>query len=348
VNRREFITLLGGTAAWPFAARAQQPAMPVIGFLGTLSPEGFNEQMRGFRQGLRESGYVESENLKIEYRWADSQTDRLPALAADLVSRRVAVIATAGGPPAVLAAKAATTTVPVVFITGDDPIRLGFVTNLARPDGNLTGVSFFNAELAAKRLAMLRELVPAAARIAVLVNPAIAAVSEATVTDLEQPARAMGVQLRVLTASNSREINATFDSLERERPDALFVGPGSFFLSRRVQLAHLASRHAVPAAYAERDFVEVGGLMSYGASLTEVLSSDGRLCRPHPQRRATRRASGPAREQVRAGHQRGDGTAASPHDPADAARDRRRGDRVKRRAFITLLGGAAASMAKPS
>jgi putative ABC transport system substrate-binding protein len=275
MKRREFITLLGGAAAaWPLAARAQQAAMPVIGFLGSLSPEGFNEPMRGFRQGLRESGYIEAENLRIEYRWAENQTDRLPALAADLVSRRVAVIATVGGPPSVLAAKAATSTIPVVFITGDDPIRLGYVTNLARPEGNLTGVSFFNAELAAKRLALLRELVPAAARVAVLVNPAIGA-AEATLKDLEQPAQAMGVQLQVLTASNSREINAAFDSFERERPDAVFVGPGGFFLSRRVQLAHLATRHAVPAAYAERDYVEVGGLMSYGASPTEAYRQMG-------------------------------------------------------------------------
>jgi putative ABC transport system substrate-binding protein len=269
MNRRAFITLLGGAAAWPVAVRAQQAGMPVIGFLGSQSPEGFSESLRGFRQGLRETGYIEAENLRIEYRWAENQFERLPALAADLVSRRVAAIATTGGPPSIGAAKAATTTIPIVFITGDDPIRLGYVTNLARPDGNLTGVSFFNAELAAKRLALLRELAPVADRLAVLVNPTIGA-SEATLKDLEQPAQAMGVRLQVLAASNSREINAAFDSFERERPGALFVGPGAFFVSRRVQLAHLATRHALPAAYAERDYVEVGGLMSYGASLTEA------------------------------------------------------------------------------
>jgi putative tryptophan/tyrosine transport system substrate-binding protein len=272
MKRREFITLLGGAAAaWPVAARAQQ-TMPVLGFLGALSPEGFNEPMRGFRQGLRESGFIEAENLRIEYRWAENQIDRLPALAADLVSRRVAAIATVGGPPSIRAAKAATATIPVVFITGDDPIRLGYVTNLARPEGNLTGVSFFNAELAAKRVALLRELVPAAARVAVLLHPAY---TDATLKDLEQPAQAMGMQLQVLNASNSREINAAFDSFERARPDALFVGPGPYFLSRRVQLAHLATRHAVPAAYAERDYVEVGGLMSYGANLTEAYREMG-------------------------------------------------------------------------
>ena len=274
MRRREFITLLGGAAAWPLAARGQSSST-VIGFLGSQSAEGFNEPMRGFRQGLRHSGYVEGENLRIEYRWAENQTDRLPALAADLVSRRVAAIASVGGPPVVWAAKAATSTIPVVFITGDDPIRLGFVTNLARPEGNLTGVSFFNAELAPKRLALLRELLPAAARVVVLVNPAIGVISEATLKDLEQPARAMGIQLQVLSASTDREINAAFDSFERERPDALFVGPGSFFLSRRVQLVHLATRHAIPAVYAERDYVEVGGLMSYGASLTEAFRQMG-------------------------------------------------------------------------
>jgi ABC-type uncharacterized transport system substrate-binding protein len=275
MKRRDFITLLGGGAAgWPLAARAQQPAMPVIGFLSGVSPEGFREPMRGFRQGLRESGYIEAENLRIEYRWAENQLERLPALAADLVSRRVAAIAASGGPPAIWAVKAATRTIPVVFITGDDPIRLEFVTNLARPEGNLTGVSFFNAEIGAKRLALLRELVPTAAGVAVLLNPAIGH-SEATLKDLEQPARTMGMQLQVLTAVNSREINMAFDSFERERPDALFVGPGAFFNSRRVQLAHLASRHAIPAVYAERDYVEVGGLMSYGASLTEAYRQMG-------------------------------------------------------------------------
>jgi putative tryptophan/tyrosine transport system substrate-binding protein len=276
LERREFITLLGGGAvAWPLVARAQQPAMPVIGFLNAQSLSGFTEQLRGFRQGLKDAGYVEGENVAVEYAWAENQMDRLPALAADLVRRRVAVITATGGPPAVLAAKAATTIIPIAFITGDDPVRLGFVTNLARPGGNLTGISFFNAELAAKRLELLRELVPAGARVAVLVNPAIAAVTEATLRDLEPAARAMGLQIQVLTASTNREIDAAFASFARERPDALFVGPGAFFLSRRVQVAHLATHHAVPATYAERDYVEVGGLMSYGASLTDAYRQMG-------------------------------------------------------------------------
>jgi putative ABC transport system substrate-binding protein len=270
-NRRDVITLLSGAAAaWPLAARAQQPAMPVIGFLHSTSPDGFTEQLRGFRQGLKESGYVEGENVTIEYRWAENEIDRLPALATDLVRRRVAVIAVAGSPSAVLAAKAATTKIPVAFITGDDAVRLGFVASLARPNGNLTGISFFNAELAAKRLELLREMVPSAIRIAVLVNPAIAAITDATLGDLETAARAMGLQIQVYNAGTSREIRAAFATLMRERPDALFVGPGAFFVSRRVQLVNLATRHAVPTTYAEREFVEVGGLMSYGANLRDV------------------------------------------------------------------------------
>jgi putative ABC transport system substrate-binding protein len=271
LKRREFITLLGGAAAWPITARAQQQGvLPVIGFLHAQSVAAFTEQLRGFRLGLKQLGYVEGENLAVEYRWAENQMDRLPLLAAELAHRQVNVIATAGAPPAVLAAKQATATIPVVFITGDDPVRLGFVASLARPGGNLTGISFFNAEVAAKRLELLRELVPGAVRLVGLIDPAIAAVSETTVRDLKPAAQAMGLQIQVVTASTSREINAVFASFARERPDALFVGPGAFFVSRRVQLAQLATRYAIPATYAERDIVEVGGLMSYGTSLSEA------------------------------------------------------------------------------
>ena len=207
------------------------------------------DRLRAFRQGLKETGYVEGENVAIEYRWAESQFDRLPALAAELVRRQVAVIVASGGPVAALAAKAATTTIPIVFLAAEDPVRLGLVASLARPGGNVTGVNFLSGELAAKRLELLRELVPAATRVAVLVNPANATGTEATLRDVEAAARAMGLQIQVLNASTSREIDAAFATLVRERADALFVGADPFFNSRRVQLAHLAARHAVPAIY---------------------------------------------------------------------------------------------------
>jgi putative tryptophan/tyrosine transport system substrate-binding protein len=275
IGRREFITLLGGAAAWPLAARAQQPAMPVVGFLNPTSPDTNADRLRGFRQGLKDTGYVEGENVAIEYRWADNQLDRLPELAAELVRRRVAVIATTGGAPPALAAKAATTTIPVVFVVGEDPVKLGLVASLARPGGNATGINFFNVELTAKQLELLRELVPGATRVAVLVNPTNAANAETTLRDVGQSARAMGLQILVLNASTSREIEAAFATIVRERPDALFVGPDTFFLSRRVQLVHLATRHAVPASYGVRDYAQAGGLMSYGTSLTDAYHQVG-------------------------------------------------------------------------
>jgi putative ABC transport system substrate-binding protein len=269
VRRREFISLLGGAAAaWPLAARAQ-PAIPVIGFLNPTSPDAYADLLRAFRQGLKDAGFVEGENVAIEYRWADNQIDRLPELAADLVQRRVAVIATIGGPPAAFAAKAATMTIPIVFLVGEDPARLDLVASLARPGGNLTGVNFFNTELAAKRLELLRELLPTAKRVAVLVNPAEATNTESVVRDAEGAARVMGLQIQVLNASTSRDIDAAFGMLVRERPDALFVGPGPFFTARRVQLVLLAAIHRVPAIYPGRQYVEAGALMSYGASLAD-------------------------------------------------------------------------------
>ena len=270
MKRREFITLLGGAAAaWPLAARAQQPAMPVIGFLNSQSPDALTERLRGFRQGLKEAGFVEGENVTIEYRWAENQTDRLPALAADLVRRRVAVIA-AMDTPSALAAKAATTTIAIVFGTGSDPVRDGLVSSFTRPGGNLTGVNFFAADLAAKRLGLLRELVPGVARIAVLVNPAHASITEATLRDVEAAARAMGLQVQVLNTSTGREIAGAFATLARDRPDALLVGSGPFFNARRVQLALLAGRHGIPAMFSGRQYVEAGGLISYGASLPDA------------------------------------------------------------------------------
>jgi putative tryptophan/tyrosine transport system substrate-binding protein len=276
VKRREFITLLGGAAAaWPLAARAQQSAMPMIGFLHPASPDGFADRLRAFRQGLKDAGFIEGENVAIEYRWAENQVDRLPALAADLVSRRVAIIAAVGGPPSAVAAKAATTTIPIVFAVGEDPVKLGLVASLARPSGNMTGVNFFNAELVAKRLEILRELVPAATRVAVLVNPSNTLNTETTLRDVQSAARAIGLQIQVLNASSSREIDVAFASLVRERPDALFVGGEPAFNNRRKQLALQAMRHGLPAAYASREYAEVGGLLSYGTNFLNTYRQVG-------------------------------------------------------------------------
>jgi putative tryptophan/tyrosine transport system substrate-binding protein len=271
MRRRAFITLLGGAvAAWPLAARAQQPGMPVIGFLGGTSPDTFADRVRAFRQGLKDTGYVEGENVAIEYRWAENQIDRLPALATDLVRRQVAVIAATGGITSAFAAKAATTVIPIVFGAGEDPVRLGLVASLARPGGNLTGINFVSTELAGKRLELLRELVPGAARIAVLVNPANSTSTETTLRDVETAARSMGLHLQVLNASTSREIDAAFALFARERPDAIFVGQEVFFVSRRVQLANMAARLAIPMTSGSRDIVEVGGLMSYGSNIADA------------------------------------------------------------------------------
>lgn len=244
--------------------------MPVIGFLNPQSPDGHSGRLRGFRQGLKDAGFIEGANLAIEYRWAEGQFDRLPVLAAELVRRPVSLLAATGGPASPMAAKAATTTIPIVFLTAEDPVRLGLVASLARPAGNLTGINFLNNELAAKRLALLRELVPGAARVAVLVNPANAATAETTLREAQAAARAMGLQVQVFNASTSGEINAAFESLARERPDALFVGGDGFFNSRHVQIVNLASRYAIPAAYADRLMAEAGGLMSYGSDIEDA------------------------------------------------------------------------------
>jgi putative tryptophan/tyrosine transport system substrate-binding protein len=274
VKRREFITLLGGAAAWPLAASAQPATMPVIGFLHPTSLESFAENLRGFRQGLKETGYVEGENVAFEFRWADAQLDRLPELAADLVRRRVAVIATAS-PPAAFAAKEASATIPIVFGMAQDPVKLGLVASLARPGGNLTGINFLLTELAAKRLELLREMVPAAKRLAVMVNPAQAINTESTLQEVQAAAQAMGLQIRVLNVSTNREIDAAFASFEHERPDALFVGSGTLFTGRRVQLTQWAAHQRVPASYAGREYVETGGLMSYGSNTIDALRQSG-------------------------------------------------------------------------
>jgi putative tryptophan/tyrosine transport system substrate-binding protein len=273
LRRRQFIALLGGSVAWPLAARAQQPTIPVIGFLYPTSPDTIADRLRGLRQGLKETGYVEGENVTIEYRWAEGQFDRLPMLAAELARRQVAVIA-AGNFASAVAAKAATTTIPIVFAVAEDPVRLGLVASLARPDSNLTGINFFNIEVTAKRLELLRELVPGAARVAVLVNPTNP-VSETTLRSTELAARAMGLQLQVFNASTSGEIDAAFSSLVRERPDALFVGGDAFFNGRRVQLVNTAAHHRIPATYSAREFPEVGGLMSYGGNVPDAYRQVG-------------------------------------------------------------------------
>jgi len=268
IKRRDLITLLGGAAALPLAARAQQPAMPVIGFLGTGSPEVLADRLRAFRQGLSEAGYVEAENVAIVYRFAENQTDRLPELAADLVRRKVAVIAT-GGPPATFAAQAATASIPITFLVADDPVRLGLAVSLSRPGSNMTGINVFNAEVAAKRLELLRDLVPGVARIAVLANAADATMMETQLRDVDTAARAMALHMQTLKADTSGEIDAAFKTFGRERPDAVFVTTSPFLNGRRIQLAQLAAFHHLPATYALRDYAEAGGLMSYGSNIVD-------------------------------------------------------------------------------
>ena len=274
MKRREFITLLSGAAAWPVAARAQQPAMPVIGFLNPTTPEALAEPMRGLRQGLKDAGYVEGENLTIEYRWADNQAERLPAMAAELVRRRVSLIVATGGGQAPLAAKAATTALPIVFNTADDPVNLGLVASLAQPGGNVTGVSILSTELTAKRLELLHALAPNAIRIAVFINPGEPA-SDVALRELEAAGVAIGLQTRILRTSTGREIDAAFASFVHERPDALFFAGSALFLSRRVQLSLLAAFHRVPAIFSLRELAEAGGLMSYGASLRDAYRQVG-------------------------------------------------------------------------
>jgi len=265
MRRRDFISLLGGAAAWPLGARAQQPAMPVVGFLHPASFSAY--RVRAFRQGLKEAGFVEGENVAVEYRWADNQTDRLPELAAELVRQKVAVLAVTAN-PSVLAAQAATRTIPIVFIVADDPVRLGFVASLARPGGNLTGFNVLFAELAAKRMELLHDLVPGASRIAVLFDPATGVAADSTLR-VEAAAQAMAMQIRVLNASTVQDVDAAFADLARDRPNGLLVGTGPFLTDRRVQLAQLAARHAIPAVYQDRQAPEVGGLASYGANLAD-------------------------------------------------------------------------------
>jgi putative tryptophan/tyrosine transport system substrate-binding protein len=273
MKRREFITLVSGAAAWPLAARAQQ-STPMVGFIRDGSADANARNVAAFRKGLNETGTVESQNVTVEYHWLEGQLDRLPALMADLVRRQVAVIAPVGNLPS-LAAKAATATIPIVFGLGDDPVRLGLVASLAQPGGNATGVNFFNAELTAKRLRLLHDLVPKAVRVAVLLNPANASSTETHLRIVQEAAPTIGMQIQILNATTIGEIDATFAILERERPDALFVAGDAFFASRAVQFAILTARGRIPAAYSLRDHVAVGGLMSYGTDVTEAFRQVG-------------------------------------------------------------------------
>ena len=271
LRRREFITLLGGAAAaWPLVARAQQPAMPVIGYLGSESPDVFAGRLRAFRRGLSETGYVEGKNVAIEYRWAEGQYDRLPVLLSDLIRRKVTVIDAVTGTPPALAAKAATTTVPIVFVTAGDPVALGLVDSLNRPGGNLTGVATLTVELAPKQLEVLHELVPTATIIALLVNPTNPTNAETLSRDLQAAARTLGLQLHVLHASTEHDFDAVFASLPRLRAGALVIGSDPFFNSRSEQLVALASRHAMPTMYPFREYAMAGGLISYGNSFADA------------------------------------------------------------------------------
>jgi putative tryptophan/tyrosine transport system substrate-binding protein len=274
MKRREFITLLGGAAAWPMAARAQQPAMPVIGLLHPSSPDGFAERLRGFRQGLKDTGYVEGENVTIEYRWAENHIERLPLLATDLVRRQVNVIAAFAGDIPAVVAKAATTTIPIVFLNGADPVKSGLVASLNRPGGNVTGISLLAGTVNAKRLDLIHELVPRVALVAVLNNP-IVTEAETRLRDLQEAARTLGVRLLFQTVGSERELDVAFATIADQKAGALFVDGNPFFASRRDQLIGLAARHALPTMYFEREFVAAGGLMSYGTNFADAYRQAG-------------------------------------------------------------------------
>ena len=275
MRRREFVTLVGGAASWPLAARAQQPSLPVIAFISSRSADASVRVAAAFHKGLNETGYVEGQNVTIEYHWLEGRYDRLSAILANLVGRHVAVIAIPGSKPSLLAAKTATTTIPIVFGVGEDPVRLGLVANLARPGGNATGINFFVGEVEAKRLRLLHDLVPKAVRVAVLVNPANVSNTETTLHIVQEAAHTLRLQIEIVNATTISEIDAAFASFARERPDALFVQPEGFFVSRAVQFATLAARDKIPTAYPERDMAAAGGLMSYGTDAADMYRQVG-------------------------------------------------------------------------
>ena len=280
MRRREFIILLGGaTATWPLAARAQQPTkVRTIGFVDSRSIESIGNRLRGFRQGLAEAGYIDGQSVAIEYRWGENQMDRVPDLVADLVRRQVDVIVASGGTPVTLAAKAAATKIPVVFLAAQDPVKLGLVNSLARPEGNLTGVNFFNTELAVKQFELLHEMLPSAARIAVLVVPTDRTNTEPVLREIEAAARANNMNVKIFKANSSQEIDATFEAIAHEHLDGVFVEQSPFLNARRVQIVQLAARYAVPAVYSGREFTEIGGLISYGSDIAEAYRQVGTYC----------------------------------------------------------------------
>jgi putative ABC transport system substrate-binding protein len=275
IGRRELMTLIAGGTAWPLAARAQQAALPVIGFLQAGTADASERYAAAFRKGLNENGYVEGQNVTIESHWMEGQYDRLPAQAADLVRRHVAVIATPGNTPGTIAAKAATATIPIVFGVAEDPVQIGLVASLARPGGNATGINFFSNEVVAKRLGLLHDLVPKAVRVAVLLNPANAGSTETTLREVQEAAPGIGLQIQIFKAATIGEIDAAFAAMARAPPDALFVAPDQFFGSRRGQFSTLATRDRIPAAYSNRDFAAAGGLMSYGTDIADMYRQVG-------------------------------------------------------------------------
>jgi putative ABC transport system substrate-binding protein len=275
VRRREFIAAIGGAAAWPIEVHAQQAKMPSIAFIQGGSADGSARNVAAFRKALNETSYIEGQNVTVEYHWLEGRFDRLPALVADVVRRRVAVIATPGSIAAALAAKAATATIPIIFAVGEDPVKLGLVASLARPGGNATGSNFFSQEVVAKRLRLLHDLVPKTVRVAVLLNPANVSAAELTLRDVQEAAPALGLQIQILNATTIGEIDAAFTALARQRPDALFVAPDVFFNSRAVQFATLTAVHRIPTNYTNRDFVTVGGLMSYGTDYADAYRQVG-------------------------------------------------------------------------
>jgi putative tryptophan/tyrosine transport system substrate-binding protein len=342
MRRREFITLIGGAAAaWPLAARAQQAGLPVVGFLSARSPAEAASVLHAFRQGLGQIGYFEGKNVTIEYRWAEGRYDRLPELAADLVRRQVSVIAATGGEPSPLAAKAATTTIPIVFTLGGDPVETGLVGSLNRPGGNLTGTTIMAVEMGPKRLELARQLVPNITAVAMLINPKFPTAS-AEAREVQDAARLLGIQMNLLNASTESEIDAAFTTVVEQRSGALIIGTDPFLLGQRDQLVRLAARHKVPTIYFLREFVEAGGLLSYGPNIVNGYRQARGLHGSHSQWRESGHLAGRATNAIPTLPQPQNRQGAGPRNSSAPTRARRRGHRMKRRAFITLLGGAAA------